>query len=187
MRLCYLTCLLICLSFNISSHEGKHFEFKECRAEADPLKPIPTRQVPPMYPRKALEMAIESNVLLEFTVNEKGRVEDPQVIWLDQTSSKSNKDLFSRSAINTVKKFKYMPGKTTSGEPISTDGVKVIIYKKICKKEEKDNCKVIKYDTTLAQKVKLAILKKAANIKESERTEIDYSETGSGRQEPSKY
>tara|TARA_B100000686_G_scaffold193866_1_gene200743 strand:+ start:769 stop:1785 length:1017 start_codon:yes stop_codon:yes gene_type:complete len=131
MRLCYLTCLLICLSFNISSHEGKHFEFKECRVEADPLKPIPTRQVPPMYPRKALEKAIESNVLLEFTVNEKGRVEDPQVIWLDQTSSKSNKDLFSRSAINTVKKFKYKPGKTTYGEPISTDGVKVIIAYRI--------------------------------------------------------
>ena len=131
MRLYYLTCLLICLSFNISSHEGKHFEFKECRAEADPLKPIPTRQVPPMYPRKALEKAIESNVLLEFTVNEKGRVEDPEVIWLDQTSSKSNKDLFSRSAINTVKKFKYKPGKTTSGEPISTDGVKVIIAYRI--------------------------------------------------------
>ena len=70
---------------------------------------------------------------------------------------------------------------------IRADGVKVIIYKKICKKEEKDNCKVIKDDTTLAQEVKLAILKKAANIKESERTEIDYSETGSGRQEPSKY
>ena len=131
MRLCYLTCLLICLSFNISSHEGKHFEFKECRVEADPLKPIPTRQVPPMYPRKALEKAIESNVLLEFTVNEKGRVEDPQVIWLDQTSSKSNKDLFSRSAINTVKKFKYKPGKTTYGEPTSTDGVKVIIAYRI--------------------------------------------------------
>ena len=70
---------------------------------------------------------------------------------------------------------------------IRADWVKVIIYKKICKKEEKDNCKVIKDDTTLAQEVKLAILKKAANIKESERTEIDYSETGSGRQEPSKY
>ena len=100
MRLCYLTCLLICLSFNISSHEGKHFQFKECKAEADPLKPIPIKQVPPMYPRKALEKAIESNVLLEFTVNEEGRVEDPEVIWFDQTSSKSNKNLFSRSAIN---------------------------------------------------------------------------------------
>ena len=131
MRLCYLTCLLICLSFNISSHEGKHFEFKECRAEADPLKPIPTRQVPPMYPRKALEKAIESNVLLEFTVNEKGRVEDPEVIWFDQTSNKSNKNLFSRSAINNVKKFKYNPGKTASGEPISTEGVKVIIAYRI--------------------------------------------------------
>ena len=120
---------LIFLFNSISSHEGKHFQFEECKAaEIDPLKPIPIRQTPPVYPRKALERAIEANVLLEFTVNERGRVEDPVVIWFDQTSSKSD---FSRSAINTVKKFKYKPGKTASGEPISVDGVKVMIAYRI--------------------------------------------------------
>ena len=53
------------------------------------------------------------------------------MVWFDQTSSKYNKNLFSRSAINNVKKFKYNPGKTASGEPISTEGVKVIIAYRI--------------------------------------------------------
>ena len=70
---------------------------------------------------------------------------------------------------------------------IRADGLKVLIYNKICKKEEKSNCKIIQDNTTLGQEIKLAILKKAASIKESEKTEIDYSETGPGRQEPSKY
>tara|TARA_B100001996_G_scaffold237827_1_gene183724 strand:- start:609 stop:1196 length:588 start_codon:yes stop_codon:yes gene_type:complete len=70
---------------------------------------------------------------------------------------------------------------------IRADGLKVIIYNKICKKEEKENCKIAQDNTTLGQEIKLAILKKAAFIKESEKELIDYSETGPGRQEPSKY
>ena len=70
---------------------------------------------------------------------------------------------------------------------IRADGLKVIIYNKICKKEDRDNCKITKDTTTLGQEIKLAILKKAAIIKEFEKEEIDYSETGAGRQEPSKY
>ncbi len=70
---------------------------------------------------------------------------------------------------------------------IRADGLKVIIYNKICKKEERENCKIVQDNTTLGQEIKLAILKKAAIIKESEKEEIEYSETGPGRQEPSKY
>ena len=70
---------------------------------------------------------------------------------------------------------------------IRADGLKVIIYNKVCKKEERDNCKIVQDNTTLGQEIKLAILKKAATIKESEKEEIEYSETGPGRQEPSKY
>ena len=68
---------------------------------------------------------------------------------------------------------------------IRADGLKIIIHKKICKKI--DDCKIVKIDSTLGQEIKLAILKKAALIKESEKTEIEYSSTGSGRDEPSKY
>ena len=64
---------------------------------------------------------------------------------------------------------------------IRADGLKVIIYKKICKKiDEKNNCKTIKDNTTLGSEIKLAILKKAAIIKSSERSkhQKNYTETG---------
>jgi hypothetical protein len=64
---------------------------------------------------------------------------------------------------------------------IRADGLKVIIYNKICKKEERENCKIVQDNTTLGQEIKLAILKKAAVIKESEKEEIEYYETGPGR------
>ena len=72
---------------------------------------------------------------------------------------------------------------------IRADGLKVIIYKKICKKNEKDNCKVIKDNSTLGQEIKLAILQKAATIKNSEITkdQKEYTTTGSGIDSPSKY
>ena len=73
---------------------------------------------------------------------------------------------------------------------IRADGLKVIIYKKICKKiDEKNNCKTIKDNTTLGSEIKLAILKKAAIIKSSEisKGQNEYSSTGAGRDEPSKY
>ena len=60
---------------------------------------------------------------------------------------------------------------------IRADGLKVIIYKKICKKNDKNNCKTIKDSTTLGQEIKLAILKKAAIIKRSELSESQKSYT----------
>jgi len=63
---------------------------------------------------------------------------------------------------------------------IRADGLKVIIYKKICKKNEKNNCKTIKDNSTLGGEIKLAILKKAATMKSSERSEHqkNYKKTG---------
>ena len=63
---------------------------------------------------------------------------------------------------------------------VRADGLKVIIYKKICKKNDKNNCKTIKDSTTLGQEIKLAILKKAAIIKSSGISEVhkNYTETG---------
>ena len=64
---------------------------------------------------------------------------------------------------------------------IRADGLKVIIYKKICKKiDEKNNCKTIKDNTTLGNEIKLAILKKAAIIKSSEISEHQKNYTESG-------
>ena len=68
---------------------------------------------------------------------------------------------------------------------IRADGLKVIIHKKICKKI--DDCKIVKTDSTLGQEIKLAILKKASIMKKIETPDIEYSSTGAGRDEPSKY
>ena len=72
---------------------------------------------------------------------------------------------------------------------IRADGLKVIIYKKICKKNDQSNCQTIQDNTTLGQEIKLAILKKAATIKDSEisQGQKNYSSTGAGRQQESKY
>ena len=64
---------------------------------------------------------------------------------------------------------------------VRADGLKVIIYKKICKKNDKNNCKTIKDSTTLGQEIKLAILKKAAIIKNSEINKGQKNYTESGR------
>jgi hypothetical protein len=66
---------------------------------------------------------------------------------------------------------------------IRADGLKIIIHKKVCKKiEKKDDCKIVKIDSTLGQEIKLAILRKAATIKDTEKPEIvPYYETGAGR------
>ena len=63
---------------------------------------------------------------------------------------------------------------------VRADGLKVIIYKKICKKKEKDNCKVIKDSSTLGQEIKLAILQKAASLKtvEVNKNQTEYKESG---------
>ncbi len=65
---------------------------------------------------------------------------------------------------------------------IRADGLKVVIHKKVCKDKKKEDCKVIKDNSTLGQEIKLAILKKAAIIEDSERDkDPEYSETGAGR------
>jgi len=51
---------------------------------------------------------------------------------------------------------------------IRADGLKVTIHKKICKENQLNKCEITKVESTLGQEIKLAILKKAAIIKESE-------------------
>jgi len=67
---------------------------------------------------------------------------------------------------------------------IRADGLKVIIYKKKCKKDEKNNCKTIKDNSTLGQEIKLAILKKAAIIRNSEKSAAQKNYTTTGEYKP---
>jgi hypothetical protein len=121
--------LLLFLNF-ISSHETKYHDLGECREVKDKLKPVPVRQPGPTYPTGALMQSIEANVLIEFTVNEKGKVEDPKTIWIDHTSDKK-KDLFSRSALKSMNSHKYTPGRNEKGEAISVKGERVLIKYRI--------------------------------------------------------
>ena len=64
---------------------------------------------------------------------------------------------------------------------IRSDGLIVIVYKKVCK--QINDCKITKIKSSLSQEIKLAILKKAAVIKENELDkDPDYkiSPTGDG-------
>ena len=48
---------------------------------------------------------------------------------------------------------------------IRADGIEVIIHEKICEKKDKTNCKIKKIKSNIQNEVKLAILKKAAVLK----------------------
>mgnify|MGYP001158725312 CR=1 FL=1 len=121
--------LLLFLNF-ISSHEAKLHEVEECREVKEKLKPVPISQPGPTYPTGALTQSVEANVLIEFTVNEKGKVEDPKTIWIDHTSDKKN-DLFSRSALKSMNAHEYAPGRNEQGEAISVKGERVLIKYRI--------------------------------------------------------
>lgn len=81
---------------------------------------LPIVRVEPTYPRRALQRGIEGYVLLEFTVNESGAVEDPEVVEADPPG------VFDRAAIQAAKRFKYQP-RVVDGKPIAVDGVQNMI------------------------------------------------------------
>ena len=74
-------------------------------------------KVAPVYPRRALTRGIEGYVLLEFTVNSAGAVENPVVVEADPPG------IFDRAAVQAALKFKYKP-KVVNGEPIAVAGVR---------------------------------------------------------------
>jgi len=84
---------------------------------------IPLEQRPPKYPRRLLERGIEGCVMLSYTVNEKGRIEDPKVEWSTNTS-------FNKSALASAASYKYSIPET-DGQPASVSDVKTVIVYKI--------------------------------------------------------
>jgi protein TonB len=67
-----------------------------------------------------LRRGIEGYVVVEFTVNEQGGVENPRVVEADPEG------VFNQAAMDAAKKFKYRP-KTVGGEPVAVAGVRNII------------------------------------------------------------
>jgi TonB family protein len=90
----------------------------------DSDKYIPIYQVPPVYPRRALEREIEGCVMIQVTVKEDGTTKDPEVLW--SVPSK----IFDRSAMNSALKYRYVP-QMVEGRPIEVSNVKTIVVFKI--------------------------------------------------------
>ena len=95
---------------------------------------LPILKVQPVYPRQALQRGMFGWVLLEFTVDELGRVVDPVILSNcvePYSRGKTSCDdrpgrIFDKAALAAVVKFKYKP-KVVDGEPIATAGVKNMI------------------------------------------------------------
>lgn len=81
---------------------------------------LPIVKVAPQYPRRAAQKGIEGYVVVEFTVNKLGAVQDVVVIEAEPAN------IFNRAAISAAKKFKYKP-KISDGKTTLVTGVRNII------------------------------------------------------------
>ncbi len=78
---------------------------------------LPLVKVTPHYPERARRNNIEGYVLIQFTVDELGRVVDPMIIEAEPVG------VFDRSAMEAVQRFKYRP-RVLYGQPMVVTGVK---------------------------------------------------------------
>jgi protein TonB len=72
-------------------------------ALADPDALTPISRETPSYPFAALSRGVEGSVLLEYTVDERGRVVAPRV--LEATPS----GVFERAALRALSRWRYEP------------------------------------------------------------------------------
>lgn len=93
---------------------------------------LPIVKVQPVYPRVALARGLEGWVVLEFTVDEQGRVVDPEVLENCAQVARPGSDdecwdmpnpIFDHSAMRAATKFKYKP-KVENGQPVATHHVR---------------------------------------------------------------
>jgi TonB family protein len=73
---------------------------------------IPLVQVPPMYPARAQRLHIGGSVIVEFTINEVGRVENPSIVKSEPPK------IFDQSAIQAILNWRFKP-KLEGGKPVS--------------------------------------------------------------------
>jgi TonB family protein len=86
---------------------------------------LPVVKVAPRYPDSALAQALEGEVTLEYTVNERGGTENIEVV-------ESSSSLFEQAALDAVAKYKYAPF-DSDGVPIALpkSGVRTVIRFKL--------------------------------------------------------
>ena len=85
---------------------------------------VPIFQVPPVYPRRALERGIEGCVMLKFTVTKVGSTKDPMVEWAVPPG------IFDIAAMRSALKYKYKP-QIRDGEAIEVPNVRTVVIFKI--------------------------------------------------------
>ena len=85
---------------------------------------VPIFQVPPVYPRRALERGIEGCVMLKFTVTKVGSTRAPSVEWAVPPG------IFDRAAMRSALKYKYKP-QIRDGEAIEVPNVRTVVIFKI--------------------------------------------------------
>ena len=77
---------------------------------------VPITKVQAVYPRRAMQRGIQGYVIVEFTVNKTGAVQDPVVI------EAKPEGIFEQAALDAVVKFKYK-ARVINGEPTAVAGV----------------------------------------------------------------
>jgi len=80
---------------------------------------LPITKPPPMYPPRAAQRGIEGYVIVEYIVTTTGETRDVFIV-------ESTSPLFDRAAIESAKKYKYLP-RMLDGTPIEVSGVQTRI------------------------------------------------------------
>lgn len=80
---------------------------------------LPIVHIAPVYPPEAAAIGLEGHVIVEFTVDENGSVEDLFIV-------ESSSPLFEQAALDAAAKFKYKP-KIVDGKPVKSPGVRNLI------------------------------------------------------------
>ncbi len=76
----------------------------------------PANKTPPQYPEQALDRRLEGDCTIAYTVNAKGRVENPK-------AQGDCHPLFVRPALQAAKQFQYQPRKV-NGQAVAVQNVK---------------------------------------------------------------
>src|SRR5690606_6142773 len=88
---------------------------------SSPDNEVPVVKYAPVYPARAAAAKAGGYVIVEFTVDETGRVEVPIVV--ESYSDKGKGEWFHDAALEAVRKFRYIP-RYVDGVPTSTPGVR---------------------------------------------------------------
>lgn len=95
--------------FNLDPPGWKNLTFQDSEM-------IPIVRTTPVYPTRALQREVEGFVVVSFTVDHNGNVENPTVTYAEPEG------FFERAALRSIAKWKYT-ARVENGEPVPVHGV----------------------------------------------------------------